>query len=120
MLSFLSMFSATSATRVAILIALSLGSGSPQSAALQSVHPVTGRVIASTMGVEGGDWLDRPEREREEQPQKVIAALHLTPGVNVGEVGAGTGFYALRIAKRIQPGGMYYANDLQPAMLTRP
>jgi len=71
------------------------------------------------MGVEGADWLDRPEREREEQPQKVIAALHLTPGVNVGEVGAGTGFYALRIAKRIQPGGTYYANDLQPAMLAR-
>jgi predicted O-methyltransferase YrrM len=71
------------------------------------------------MGVEGADWLDRPEREREEQPQKVIAALHLTPGVNVGEVGAGTGFYALRIAKRIQPGGTYYANDLEPAMLTR-
>ena len=39
--------------------------------------------------------------------------------MNVGEVGAGTGFYALRIAKRIQPGGTYYANDLQPAMLTR-
>jgi ubiquinone/menaquinone biosynthesis C-methylase UbiE len=50
------------------------------------------------MGVEGADWLDRPEREREEQPQKVIVALHL---------------------KRIQPGGTYYANDLQPAMLTR-
>jgi SAM-dependent methyltransferase len=113
------MLSAASAARVAILIVLSLGSGSPQRAVDHNVDPVTGRVIASTMGVEGADWLDRPEREREEQPQKVIAALHLTPGVNVGEVGAGSGFYALRIAKRIQPGGTYYANDLQPAMLTR-
>lgn len=119
LVSFVSMLSAASATRLAILIVLSLGSGSPQRAADQNVDPVTGRVIAPTMGVEGADWLDRPEREREEQPQKVIAALHLTPGVNVGEVGAGTGFYALRIAKRIQPGGTYYANDLQPAMLTR-
>jgi SAM-dependent methyltransferase len=119
LVSFLNMFSAWSATRLAILIVLSLGSGSLQRAADQNAHPVTGRVIAPTMGVEGADWLDRPEREREEQPQKVIAALHLTPGVNVGEVGAGTGFYALRIAKRIQPGGTYYANDLQPAMLTR-
>lgn len=113
------MLSTASATRLAIFIVLSLGSGSPQRAADQNVDPVTGRVIAPTMGVEGADWLDRPEREREEQPQKVIAALHLTPGVNVGEVGAGTGFYALRIAKRIQPGGTYYANDLQPDMLTR-
>jgi hypothetical protein len=114
LVSFLSMFSAVFATRLAILIVLSLGSGSPQGAADQNAYPVTGRVIAPTMGVEGADWLDRPEREREEQPKKVIAALHLTPGVNVGEVGAGTGFYALRIAKRIQPGGTYYANDLKP------
>jgi SAM-dependent methyltransferase len=112
------MFSAQSATRVAMSIFLSLG-GSAQRAADQNVDSVTGRVIAPTMGIEGADWLDRPERESEEQPQKVIAALHLTPGVNVGEVGAGTGFYALRIAKRIQPGGTYYANDLEPAMPAR-
>lgn len=81
-------------------------------------QPVTGRVIAPTMSVDGAAWLDRPEREHEEQPQKAIDALHLAPGMNVGEVGAGTGFYAIRIAKRIRPGGTYYANDLQPEMLT--
>jgi ubiquinone/menaquinone biosynthesis C-methylase UbiE len=90
-----------------------------QAIAATDVQPVTGRVIARTMSVEGADWLDRPEREREEQPQKAIAALHLTPGMNVGEIGTGTGFYALRIAKLIQPGGSYYANDLQPGMLSR-
>lgn len=83
------------------------------------VHPVTGRVIAQTMSVEGADWLDRPEREREERPEKAIATLHLAPGMNVGEIGAGTGYYALRIAKRIAPGGTYYANDIQPGMLAR-
>ena len=83
------------------------------------VHPVSGRVIASTMSVEGADWLDRPEREREERPEKAIAALHLAPGMNVGEIGSGTGYYALRIAKRILPGGTYYANDIQPGMLMR-
>src|SRR3954465_11350698 len=74
--------------------------GRAQSAA--RVHPVTGRVIASTMSVEGADWLERPEREGEERPEKAIAALHVMPGMNVGEIGAGTGYYALRIAKRIQ------------------
>jgi len=114
------MLSPTSATRFAVLLlVLSFGSGFVQAVAGQSANPVTGRAIAPTMGVGGADWLDRPEREREEQPQKAIAALHLAPGMNVGEVGAGTGFYALRIAKRIQPGGSYYANDLQPAMLMR-
>lgn len=82
-------------------------------------HPVTGRAIAPTMSVDGAEWLDRPEREREEHPDKAISALHLAPGMSVGEIGAGTGYYALRIAKRISPGGTYYANDIQPAMLAR-
>jgi len=98
---------------LAILLLLWL---SPQTA---NVHPVTGRVIAPTMSVEGADWLDRPEREQEEQPDKAIASLHLAPGMNIGEIGAGTGFYALRIAKRIQPDGIYYANDIQQGMLDR-
>ena len=106
-------------TRLAVLILLWMGNGSAQTLDNRGVHPVTGRVIAGTMSVDGADWLDRPEREREEQPEKAIAALHLAPGMNVGEVGAGTGYYALRIAKCIQPGGTYYANDLQPGMLTR-
>jgi ubiquinone/menaquinone biosynthesis C-methylase UbiE len=107
------------AARLAVLALLCLGFRSPQLAGGHSVNPVTGRVIASTMSVAGADWLDRPEREQEEQPQKAIDSLHLTTGMNVGEIGAGTGFYALRIAKLIQPGGTYYANDIQAAMLSR-
>jgi ubiquinone/menaquinone biosynthesis C-methylase UbiE len=107
------------AVRIAALTLVWLGSWFPQTASGQNVNPISGRVIAHTMSVEGADWLDRPEREREEQPQKAIDALHLAPGMNVGEIGAGTGFYALRIARRIQPGGIYYANDIQAGMLSR-
>ncbi len=82
-------------TRIAVLIFLWMGNGSVQTLGNRVVHPVTGRVIAGTMSVDGADWLDRPEREREEQPEKAIAALHLAPGMNVGEIGAGTGRYVL-------------------------
>ena len=85
----------------------------------QSTHPVTGRRIAPVMGVSGADWLDRHERETEEQPDKAIAELNLKPGMFVGDVGAGTGFYSLRIAKLVAPAGVVYANDIQPAMLDR-
>lgn len=115
----MSAFLTLAVTRIAVLIFLWMGHGSAQTLGNRGVHPVTGRVIAGTMSVDGADWLDRPEREREEQPEKAIAALHLAPGMNVGEVSAGTGYYALRIAKRIQPGVTYYANDLQLGMLTR-
>lgn len=71
------------------------------------------------MGLSGAGWLDRDERETEEQPEKAIAEFNLKPGMMVGDVGAGTGFYSIRIAKCIAPGGLVYANDIQPGMLER-
>jgi ubiquinone/menaquinone biosynthesis C-methylase UbiE len=71
------------------------------------------------MGVNGADWLEREERQREEQPEKAILAFHLKPGMQVGDVGAGTGFYSLRMAQAIAPGGVVYAEDIQPGMLER-
>lgn len=85
----------------------------------QSVHPITGRRIAPVMGVSGADWLDREERAREEQPDKAVAELNLRPGMMVADVGAGTGFYSIRIARRIAPAGIVYANDIQAGMLER-
>ncbi len=87
--------------------------------AAQSVHPVTGRQIAPVMSVNGADWLDREERTREEQPEKAIAQLNLKPGMMVGDVGAGTGFYSIRLAKGVAPNGLVFANDIQPGMLER-
>jgi ubiquinone/menaquinone biosynthesis C-methylase UbiE len=85
----------------------------------QSTHPVTGRKIAPVMGISGADWLDRNERENEEHPDIAIAELNLKPGMFVGDVGAGTGFYSLRLAKAVGPDGIVYANDIQPGMLER-
>lgn len=83
----------------------------------QLVHPITGRRIAPVMGPSGADWLDREEREREEQPEKAIAELNLKPGMWVADVGAGTGFYSIRLAKAVGPNGVVYANDIQQVML---
>jgi ubiquinone/menaquinone biosynthesis C-methylase UbiE len=85
----------------------------------QAVHPITGRRIAPVMGMSGADWLDREEREKEEQPEKALATLHLRPGMFVGDVGAGTGFYSLRMAQMVGPNGRVFSNDIQPPMLER-
>jgi ubiquinone/menaquinone biosynthesis C-methylase UbiE len=79
-------------------------------------HPVTGRRIAGVMGMSGADWLVRPEREAEEQPEKALDALKLKPGMVVADIGAGVGYMSLRMARRVSK---VYANDLQPAMLDR-
>ena len=85
--------------------------------AFQATHPVTGRRIAGVMGFGGADWLERPERAMEEQPDKALEALDLKPGMTVADIGAGTGYMSLRMAKRVGPSGKVYANDLQPEML---
>lgn len=80
-------------------------------------HPVSGRELAPTMGVEGAAWLDRPEREAEEAPSQAIAALKIAPGSVVADVGAGSGYYTVRLSEVVGPGGRVVATDLQPGML---
>src|SRR5262249_37858123 len=76
-----------------------------------------GREIAQVMGHQGAGWLDRPEREMEEQVSKLIEALKFKPGMIVADIGAGTGYHSLRIAKLVAPGGKVYAVDIQKEML---
>jgi len=83
----------------------------------QRRHPVSGRVLAPVMGVAGAGWLERPERENEEAPSKAIALLDLKPGMTVADIGAGSGYYASRMARRVGPTGHVYATDIQPGMI---
>lgn len=69
------------------------------------------------MGYEGADWLNRPEREAEERPEAALDALKIKPGMTVADVGAGTGYMSLRLARRVGPSGKVYAEDIQPQML---
>lgn len=85
----------------------------------QAEHPLTGRHIAPVMSAAGAGWLDRTERESEEQPDKVLALIGFRPGMIVADVGAGTGYMTLRIARLVGPTGHVYANDIQPQMLDR-
>lgn len=85
--------------------------------AAQNRHPVSGRVIAPVMGVAGAEWLERPEREAEEAPSRAIGALGILPGQVVADIGAGSGYYTVRLAKAVGPAGRVYATDIQPGML---
>lgn len=76
-----------------------------------------GREIAQVMGHEAADWLERPEREREERPDLLVPALHLKPGEAVADIGCGSGFYTRRLAKKVGTNGVVFAVDIQPEML---
>lgn len=82
------------------------------------VHPISGRRYALTMSYLGADWLDRSERVQEEEPEAALDAITLAPGSVVADVGAGSGYMTVKMAKRVGPTGKVYANDIQPQMLT--
>ena len=100
---------------LSLLVAVALSAG----LLAQGVHPVTGRQIAPVMGHTGADWLDRPEREQEEAPTEAIARLHLRPGDSVADVGAGSGYMTVRLARAVGPTGHVIAVDIQPEMIAR-
>lgn len=75
-----------------------------------------GREIAKVMGHTGALWLERPSRETEEQPSKVVNALNLKPNDVVADIGAGTGYMSFRIAPLLTKGKVL-AVDIQPEML---
>ena len=83
----------------------------------QSEHPITGRRIANVMGIGGADWLERSEREIEELPETALDKIGIKPGMVVADVGAGVGYFSIRIAKRVAPTGKILAVDVQPEML---
>ena len=76
-----------------------------------------GREIAQVMGHEGASWLDRPEREAEEAPSRLIRAIKLKPGMIVVDIGAGSGALSFPMAKKVAPTGRVIAEDIQPEML---
>src|SRR5207342_1054573 len=93
---------------VLILLGASAWAQSP------GVHPISGRRYALPMGVAGADWLDRREREQEEAPTRALRILGIRPESVVADIGAGSGYYVVRLAALVGPKGRVYANDFQP------
>lgn len=56
-------------------------------------------------------------QNKRQPPEKVLNALGVTPGMVIGEVGAGRGRYAVKFAERVGPKGKIYANDILPEKL---
>jgi ubiquinone/menaquinone biosynthesis C-methylase UbiE len=60
---------------------------------------------------------ENAERDAQQKPDEVVRALNLSPGDDVADIGAGTGYFARRFAKAVGDTGIAYAVDLEPNML---
>ena len=75
-----------------------------------------GREISFVMGHRAADWLNRPSRIEEEMPDAVVDNMNLAADDVVADIGAGSGYFSFRIARKV-PNGKVLAVDIQPEML---
>lgn len=96
-----------------LLLALTTQSGWAE----QSVAPGINRAY---QGADPAQWLgvfERDGREVWERREDILRALRLQPGQSVADVGAGTGFIALMMARAVGPEGRVYAVDITPGFV---
>jgi predicted methyltransferase len=61
--------------------------------------------------------LEGPDREKYQRPDQIMDHLGIAEGTVVADLGAGGGWFTIRLARRVQPGGRVYAQDIQPEMI---
>lgn len=71
-----------------------------------------GREIATVMGTAGADWLERNNRNQEENTELAISKIPVGANAAVADIGAGTGYYTFRLARKL-PQGKVFAVDVQ-------
>lgn len=61
--------------------------------------------------------LEDPQRDVEQKPDEVIAAMHIRKGETIADIGAGSGYFAFRFAPHVGASGRIYAVDINPDMI---
>ena len=61
--------------------------------------------------------IETPDREEWQKPDLIMDKLKIADGSSVGEVGAGGGWFTIRLARRVGPNGVVYAEDIQKPMV---
>ena len=75
-----------------------------------------GREIAYVMGFQGINWLERSEREIEEDVSTLIKNMKIKINETIADIGAGSGYHVFKMAP-LAKNGLVYAVDIQPEML---
>ena len=103
--------------RVSIAIAMILIAGAglhARPAAQQALNPQRhGRLFPPTdLGL-----LEEPDRAAWQKPDQIMDALAIADGSTVADIGTGAGWFTVRLAQRVGPKGLVYAEDVQREML---
>lgn len=95
------------------LLALAVSLGLPPDGAAQQETRKAGRLFPpSDLGL-----LEAPDRDLWQRPDQIMDAMGIADASVVADVGAGSGWFTIRLARRVGPRGVVYAQDVQPEML---
>ena len=61
--------------------------------------------------------LEGPDRDAWQKPDQIMDALAIADGATVADLGAGGGWFTVRLARRVGPNGLVHAEDIQPQMI---
>lgn len=67
----------------------------------------------------GNQWSTETARDRVGEAEEIMAAASLKPGMTVADIGAGEGYYTVRLAEKVGPEGRVLAQDIDEGAITR-
>jgi hypothetical protein len=103
----------------------SVGAGDPRSQLREwvgaarcaaSAFPAPGRPVAAIVT---DIWRDEQSRDQAGEAERVMNLLGVSAGRAVPDIGAGSGYCTVRLARRVGPGDHIYAGDIVPVYLAR-
>jgi SAM-dependent methyltransferase len=98
------------------LLAASYQEGLAPPGAPASAFPAPARPVA---GIVTDIWRDEKSRDQAGEAERVMNLLGVKPGLVVADIGAGSGYYTVRLARRVGPAGHVFAEDVVPDYLER-
>src|SRR5262245_42673456 len=109
-------------TAPVVLVAFLVGSGWPPaprllSAGAAAVQDRPARLRARLFSALDLGLLEAPDREQWQKPNLIMDELRIAEGSTVADLGAGGGWFTIRLARRVGPNGLVYAEDIQPQMI---
>jgi ubiquinone/menaquinone biosynthesis C-methylase UbiE len=93
--------------------------GLPRSAGQQAITPKA-KELNKAFDADASQWIERFEHEGRaiyDKRYEILDAMHLKPGMNAADIGAGSGLIARLMAQRVTPAGTVYAVDISQRMI---
>lgn len=98
----------------ALLVAVLLSGCTPSQPAASPSEPLGHRFQSAEQWAKE---FDAPSRDAWQKPEHVVAAMSLSPGMTVADIGAGTGYFEPYLSRAVGPGGTVLAIDIEPDMV---